>query len=258
MKLKIVFGSKSDLTIAEILLEQLRDTCPVEFAILSAHRTPEELTAFLKNSPFDLCIAGAGLAAHLPGVIAAQCIKPVIGLPINNKLSGLDSLLSIQQMPSGIPVLSAGVEQIDAITGYLQTLNNTTPTQLCLVASDELKDSLLLQSELTRLQQIAGEWEVPVIHRSRPAENSYNIALISNEQDLEYLHYQDTCTMVCVPFFADTQAHQAETALTLLQWTSLGGLWLGINNVRNAFLSFVQSINHQGRWDQHLWNIRRR
>jgi len=86
----------------------------VEFSvhILSAHRVPEELGRIIKELEAKGCeciIAGAGLAAHLPGVIASQTIMPVIGVPINAALNGIDSLLSIVQMPKSIPVATVGI-----------------------------------------------------------------------------------------------------------------------------------------------------
>ena len=80
--------------------------------ILSAHRVPEKLTETLKEIEEDGCeviIAGAGLAAHLPGVIASQTTLPVIGVPVKAALEGMDALLSIVQMPKGIPVATVGI-----------------------------------------------------------------------------------------------------------------------------------------------------
>ena len=81
--------------------------------VLSAHRVPEALTATLntlEKDGFEVIIAGAGLAAHLPGVIASQTILPVIGVPINGALEGVDSLYSIVQMPKSIPVATVGID----------------------------------------------------------------------------------------------------------------------------------------------------
>ncbi|MDU1855753.1 MAG: 5-(carboxyamino)imidazole ribonucleotide mutase [Clostridium baratii] len=83
-----------------------------EAYILSAHRVPEKLTETLKEIEEDGCeviIAGAGLAAHLPGVIASQTTLPVIGVPVKAALEGMDALLSIVQMPKGIPVATVGI-----------------------------------------------------------------------------------------------------------------------------------------------------
>ena len=106
-------GSTSDLDVmakAAQLLEEFE--IPFEMNALSAHRTPEEVEKFAKGAKdrgIKVIIAGAGMAAHLPGVIAAMTPLPVIGVPINASMSGFDAVLSIVQMPPGIPVATVAV-----------------------------------------------------------------------------------------------------------------------------------------------------
>ena len=113
MKVGIIFGSKSDKDImknAAIALKEFE--VDYEVHILSAHRVPERLMDVIKemeNSGVECIIAGAGLAAHLPGVIASHTVMPVIGVPIKAAIGGIDSLLSIVQMPKSIPVATVGI-----------------------------------------------------------------------------------------------------------------------------------------------------
>ena len=114
MKVAIFFGSKSDTDVMKGAANCLREF-GVDFKayILSAHRVPEKLTETLREAEENRCevvIAGAGLAAHLPGVIASQTTMPVIGVPINGAVEGLDSLFSIVQMPKSIPVATVGID----------------------------------------------------------------------------------------------------------------------------------------------------
>lgn len=106
-------GSTSDLPVMEKALNFLNDhKVPFEVNALSAHRTPQEVEKFAreaKNRGIRVIIAGAGMAAALPGVIAASTELPVIGVPIKGMLDGLDAMLSIIQMPPGIPVATVGV-----------------------------------------------------------------------------------------------------------------------------------------------------
>ncbi len=106
-------GSTSDLPIMEKAAQLLNDLkIPFEMHALSAHRTPEEVEKFAKDAAprgIKVIIAAAGMAAHLPGVIAAMTPLPVIGVPIKASLEGLDSVLSILQMPPGIPVATVGI-----------------------------------------------------------------------------------------------------------------------------------------------------
>ena len=112
-QVSIIMGSTSDLPVMEKaakILDEFR--IPFEMNALSAHRTPEQVEEFAKGAAergIKVIIAGAGMAAHLPGVIAAMTPVPVIGVPINATLDGLDSIFSILQMPPGIPVATVGV-----------------------------------------------------------------------------------------------------------------------------------------------------
>lgn len=113
MKVAIIFGSKSDIEKMKGAAKALKEfDIEYEAFVLSAHRVPEELLHTIEKLERENCeciIAGAGLAAHLPGVIASKTIIPVIGVPLNAALSGLDSLFSIVQMPKSIPVATVGI-----------------------------------------------------------------------------------------------------------------------------------------------------
>ncbi len=112
-KVSIIMGSTSDLPVMEAAARFLNDMhIPFEINALSAHRTPEKVEEFAKNAHqrgIRVIIAAAGMAAHLPGVIAAMTTLPVIGVPIKASLEGLDALLAIVQMPPGIPVATVGI-----------------------------------------------------------------------------------------------------------------------------------------------------
>ncbi len=106
----IILGSKSDLSIAEKVTKVLDDLeIGYELHIASAHRTPELVKKIIDESNSEVFIAIAGLSAALPGAIAANTLKPVIGVPVSGKIN-FDSILSILQMPSGIPVATVGLD----------------------------------------------------------------------------------------------------------------------------------------------------
>ncbi|MDR0955146.1 MAG: 5-(carboxyamino)imidazole ribonucleotide mutase [Rikenellaceae bacterium] len=115
-KISIIMGSTSDLKVMEGAAAFLAEMeIPYEINALSAHRTPDQVMDFAKNAAsrgIKAIIAGAGGAAHLPGVVAAMTILPVIGVPIksSNSMDGWDSVLSILQMPSGIPVATVALD----------------------------------------------------------------------------------------------------------------------------------------------------
>ena len=112
-RVSIIMGSTSDLPVMEKAAKVLDDMgIPFEMNALSAHRTPAEVEAFATGAAgrgIEVIVAGAGMAAHLPGVIAAMTPVPVIGVPIDASLSGMDALLAIAQMPPGIPVATVAI-----------------------------------------------------------------------------------------------------------------------------------------------------
>lgn len=114
----IVMGSESDLRVMEEAAQVLKEfEVPYEMTISSAHRSPERTLDYVRQAiekGVEVIIAGAGGAAHLPGVIAAHTILPVIGVPLESSLLGFDSLLSIVQMPAGIPVATMAIGKAGA------------------------------------------------------------------------------------------------------------------------------------------------
>lgn len=114
----VLMGSDSDLPVMEAAFEILRSlSIPFEAKVTSAHRTPQATHAYVTDADQRGCaafICAAGMAAHLAGAVAATTLKPVIGVPINSSLDGLDALLSTVQMPAGIPVATVAVGKAGA------------------------------------------------------------------------------------------------------------------------------------------------
>ena len=120
----IIMGSASDLPVMQGAIDILKEFgIQIEVEIVSAHRTPEKMVRYGKNAAergLKVIIAGAGGAAHLPGMTASLTTLPVIGVPIKSKeLNGLDSLLSINQMPKGIPVATVAIGKSGAVNAAL-------------------------------------------------------------------------------------------------------------------------------------------
>ena len=137
----ILMGSESDMPVLENTISILREfDISYEVRITSAHRTPEYTKSFILDAEKRGCavfIAAAGLAAHLAGTVAANTVRPVIGIPINAALNGLDSLLSTVQMPGGIPVATVAIGSAGAKNAaYLAV-------QILALEDDKLKQKLL-------------------------------------------------------------------------------------------------------------------
>jgi 5-(carboxyamino)imidazole ribonucleotide mutase len=139
----VVMGSRSDWETMRHCADQLQAfEVPFETRVLSAHRTPEELDAWIRDRAergVEVFIAAAGMAAALPGVVAARTTRPVLGVPMESPLHGLDSLLSMVQMPGGIPVGTLAVGKAGAVNAAILA------TQILAVAHPELGERVAAQ-----------------------------------------------------------------------------------------------------------------
>lgn len=126
-KVAVVMGSNSDWPVMKLAVEQLENfAVPYEARVVSAHRTPDTMFEFAetaRDEGFAVIIAGAGGAAHLPGMIASKTTLPVLGVPVPSRyLKGMDSLMSIVQMPKGIPVATYAVGEAGAANAALSAI----------------------------------------------------------------------------------------------------------------------------------------
>ena len=157
MKVAIVMGSKSDYSKVEPAINLLKSfNVQVEVRCFSAHRTPIELSEFINecnNNGTEVIIGAAGMAAALPGVIASLTTLPVIGLPISGSvLDGMDALLSIAQMPPGIPVATVAING-SKNAAYLAL-------EILAIKYDEIKQKLLNEREQMRLAVLKANEEI--------------------------------------------------------------------------------------------------
>ncbi len=146
MKIAVVMGSQSDWPVMKYAVEQLEAfAVPYEAKVVSAHRTPELLYEFAdkaRSNGFAAIIAGAGGAAHLPGMLASKTTLPVLGVPVPSRyLKGMDSLLSIVQMPKGIPVATYAIGEAGAANAALSAIS------MLAVTDNSLADKLTVFRE---------------------------------------------------------------------------------------------------------------
>lgn len=146
----IIMGSTSDWPVMKKAADFFESMeIPFEVNALSAHRTPDEVEKFAKKSVengIKVIIAGAGMAAHLPGVIAAMTPLPVIGVPIKASLDGLDSLLAIVQMPPGIPVATVAINgalNAGILAAQMLATNDSEMFNKTLVYKSDLKNKIV-------------------------------------------------------------------------------------------------------------------
>jgi 5-(carboxyamino)imidazole ribonucleotide mutase len=150
----IIMGSTSDLPVMEEAAKVLNELqIPFEMNALSAHRTPDRVEQFARSAAgrgIKVIIAGAGMAAHLPGVIAAMTPLPVIGVPVRASLDGLDSLLAIVQMPPGIPVATVainGARNAGILAAQIIATGDAGLMDKMILFKEALKDKIIKANE---------------------------------------------------------------------------------------------------------------
>lgn len=161
----IIMGSTSDLPVMEEAAKVLNELCiPFEINALSAHRTPEKVEEFARNAHkrgLKVIIAGAGMAAHLPGVIAAFTALPVIGVPVKSSFDGMDSLLAIVQMPPGIPVATVavnGARNAGILAAQMISLGDAQLFEKLVEFKEDLKVKIIQANE--ELKKVSYEYKV--------------------------------------------------------------------------------------------------
>jgi len=234
-KILVLFASETDKDVYEPIIRILKENkANYSLRIASAHKTPDAVKKILEEEDYSIIISGAGLAAALPGAIAAETTKPVIGVPCKGNYQGLDALLSIIQMPPGIPVLGVGVSNhISAANNALRMANQFTYVNI--IGDSELKP---IKRAIDMMHQFDNEFKV-----SDEIDNgAVNIKFV--ELGSRIVH-EDALVIYCPLSDEDS----AEAALNLLHMTK-HGLWVGLNRGDNAAVAALEIINMDGRHDE--------
>jgi 5-(carboxyamino)imidazole ribonucleotide mutase len=241
-RISVIFGSKSDENVYSLIIDKLKDeNLPYEFIICSAHKSPEFLDKVISNTDANVIISGAGLAAHLPGVIASKTLIPVIGVPVEGAFKGLDALLSIIQMPSGIPVLSTGVNNpLLAINSAIMLLREYESVNLINNKKEIIEKTIKVLKDFNVDYTISDNFN----------KEKINISFVDLNEKEQNISEDYFC--INVPF-------KKETTLTdtlKLYKITKKGLWVGLNMADNAALIAIQIMNINGRFETKLNDFR--
>lgn len=226
MKIQVLFGSPSDERVYAPLCQSLEKVAQVKMEVASAHRHPERVREIMTTCGADVFVAGAGLAAHLPGVAASLTAKPVFGIAVNGAFAGLDAFLSIVQMPKGVPVIAITEENTLSVAGIVAGWKTLPQDKICL-HWNRSAETLPLQKALEEIKTqtgVAVEWcevQSPECFGSilSPGESPAAVGLNLLVCEKEYL----AKPAAALDFYA--QARQ-------------GGGWVGVNNFTNFALQW--------------------
>jgi len=242
-KVLIIFGSKSDEKVYNEIAKGLKkEKIDFDLRVSSAHKTPEDVDNTLEND-YAVVIAGAGLAAHLPGVVATRTLRPVIGVPCEGSYQGLDALLSIAQMPPGIPVLAVGVNK-GAIAGE-NCAKMMRKYESVTIIGDKNNESVKKAVETLKKFVIVPNFD------NKPNPNTINIEFTYFDEPVEK---KDELVIYCPLLIEDDD--KAEAALNFLKHTN-HGLWVGLNNGVNAAIAAVEIMDIDNEYEEQLTAYRR-
>ncbi|MBI2657664.1 AIR carboxylase family protein [Candidatus Woesearchaeota archaeon] len=242
MKALIIFGSKTDEKIYNEIAKVLKKLkVDFELRVSSAHKTPEDVDRTLQKD-YAVVIAGAGLAAHLPGVVASKAIRPVIGVPCGGNYQGLDALLAIAQMPPGIPVLAVGVN------------NGKTAAENCTKMMREYESVTIIGDKnneaVKKATDTLKKFDIVPNFAGKPRSDSINLQFTYFDEPVEK---KDELVIYC-PLLLQKD-DKAESALNFLKHTS-HGLWVGLNNGVNAAVAAVEIMNFGNEYEEQLIRYR--
>lgn len=244
-KILVLFASKSDKVVYDRIVKTLKkNNANFELRIASAHKSPDDVDEIINALKYDVVVSGAGLSAALPGVIASKTLKPVIGVPVNSNYQGLDSLLTIAQMPPGIPVLAVGVDKAEiAATSAMRFLKNYSTVT---IISDD-KDNIAVKKAV----ELLNEFGVVFDFGDKPKNDSLNLEFAYFDEPME----DNEALIIYCPLVLDYE-NSAESSLNFLKHTS-HGLWVGLNNGVNAALACVEILNMNDKFTRKLIRYRK-
>ena len=236
MKLLVLFGSSSDAPVYEPLVEALGKNHCTQFFALSAHRNADQLRECLHREEYDAVVAGAGLAAHLPGVVSSMTHKPVIGIPVRAQFGGMDSLLSILQMPKGVPVHTYGSDQFIILSEILKELESDGGnSRLQLLVSEEDEEFLL--SKIVKVEEYCQKLKIEFIKtRSQLSGQMRSLELVNLIADRDH----SPRSPICVPTLSPDRVKNQESTMLLSRLFEKPALFVGVNNVLNGLIANLQ------------------
>lgn len=242
----VVFGSASDSVIYEKIISGLKAKgISLELKICSAHRTPKMLEKIIKQTKAKIIIAGAGLSAALPGIIASQTIKPVIGIPCNGNYEGLDALLSVHQMPPGIPVLGVGVNAAEQAVSAAEKILQEKKHVIIARHNENEEIAKRIAAAKETLQKFGVQFE----------ETTKTTFEKDDAVFLDFFDLNETSSISdngkCVVFVPCAKQNPASAALKLFE-LSKQGLWVGLGRGENAAIAAIEILNLAGNFSKRL------
>ena len=244
----IIAASKSDVEVMNKAAAVLKhNNIKYEMRVCSAHRTPELLDSILEAKEYDVIIAGAGLAAALPGVVAAKTTAPVIGVPLSGAFEGLDAMLSIIQMPPGIPVITTGVNSSAEAAAVAAKIVKNSARKVNITSLHNKN-----KKAVDKAAEILKQFGIPYECTDRENKDTINLVFVDiNERSAGAT--SENLTIYC----PTAEKENAGDSIKLLQLTK-NGVWVGLNRGENAAVAAAEILKMKTKLDEYRWDMRRK
>ncbi len=237
MTVLIMFGSFSDKKIYEKIAKNLkRKKIKTEIKVLSAHRTPKEVETVVKKTKAKSIIAGAGLSAALPGVIASFSSKPVIGVPVSGNYSGLDAFLSVHQLPAGPAVLGTNVDDTFESVKFCEMIESKNFETITLIK----KNGKLFENTMDKARQVFDKLKIQyIIQEKQTFDDSKTIYVDFLKLGSKVPNTKNNF-VIFVPVKKNSKASDATKMIKMAK----KGLWVGLNRGDNAALAALRVLGN--------------
>lgn len=247
MTILIIAASRSDVEVMKKAAAVLKENgIKSVLRVCSAHRTPELLDKIIEEGNYDAIIAAAGLAAALPGTVAAKTTTPVIGVPLTGAFEGLDALLSIIQMPPGIPVLTTGINNPEEAAAAAMKIVSNKARKANIIAAKNKS-----QKAVDKATETLKQFGIPYVCSDKIEKDAINIFFVDISE--EKIPVADTLTIYC----PTAEKEAAGDAVKLLRLTKKG-LWVGLNRGENAAIAAAEVMGLNDKLKEYRWDMRRK
>ena len=226
MKIQVLFGSQNDERVYGPMCSALESIAEIKMNVASAHRHPVQVREIKTTSDANLFVAGAGLAAHLPGVVASLTKKPVVGIAVNGAFGGLDAFMSVVQKPKDIPVMCVTENQVSALPAYLTKIQGWKSADVLKLSWNKAhSESPLIKKALQDIEE--------------KSQKKIQWVEASDSQCRGSLHLagdETVATGLAMWLIEKDQLQQPTQALNFFATAQKGGFWVGANNFTNFVL----------------------
>lgn len=240
MKALVLFESEKETYSFSPLMNRLKDICKAEFHVISVYEDLRKLENLLQNHNADFIITGSGLAGALAGITASLTRVPIFGLPVESNFGGLDATLSMLQLPLGTPVMTTSPQKHNSLIDFLEALKAKSlyESKINLIVDSGVMNYEYITHEINRTRYFCEDKGLLMSVCDCVDEDAFNISLVT-EGDL--IHTDTLC--LNVPILEKTARDKPTEAIIVFDWMDKGGVWLGVNNTRNAVLAFLRLRN---------------